>query len=65
MSKQTKRAKRVLKRAQRLENRIDVIIGASLQELEDSVSAAEQLVRELEMDIAAMEAQDIPLEARH
>lgn len=65
MSKQTKRASRALKRAQRLEKHIDGIINVLAEQAQDEVAEAERMMAELEMEVALLEAQSIPMEARH
>ncbi|KWN15862.1 hypothetical protein [Burkholderia ubonensis] len=65
MSKPTKHAKRALKRAQRLEKHIDGIISVLAEQAQDEVVEAERMMAELEMEVALLEAQSIPMEARH
>ncbi|MCW0101057.1 hypothetical protein [Burkholderia pseudomallei] len=57
MSKQTKRAKRAMKRAARLQKHIDGIIDVLQQEALDEVAAAEQLMADLELEVAQFEMQ--------
>ncbi|MDR8853748.1 MULTISPECIES: hypothetical protein [Burkholderia cepacia complex] len=57
MSKPTKRTKRAMKRAQRLEKHIDGIIDVLQQEVLDEVAAAERLMADLELEVAQFEMQ--------
>ncbi|OXI91044.1 hypothetical protein CFB40_12120 [Burkholderia sp. AU31652] len=57
MSKQTKRAERAAKRAATLQKHVDGIISVLQQEALDEVAAAEQLMADLEAEVAMFEMQ--------
>ncbi|WGY67340.1 hypothetical protein KEC55_10785 [Burkholderia cepacia] len=57
MSKPTKRAKRAMKRAAKLQQHVAGIIDLLQQEAEDEVAAAEQMMAALEAEVAMFEMQ--------